>query len=218
MLIVHETVEAAVSRVVADLRRTLASAEREARIALGGGSTLAPVARALARALAEDVGVSPPGGARRLRVVVSDDFVDPAHGSNHAMLREAFAGLHAVTLQHTQEVETLIDGAGDAGLDHVVLGLGTDAHTAAIFTPEDIADQRPLLATTCPAGTPRRSLGLPVIARARHIVILATGAAKADAVAGIFRGSPASAGVLARSPQTEIHADADAARSLRSPR
>lgn len=210
MLHEHETATGAVRHVADALYQTLADQRQGGCIALGGGSTLKPVAQELAERLwaAADE-------TWRINIFVADDFVDPCHGSNFGMFREAFANVPGVTLHATEAVASMEGITGRTEFDFVVLGLGTDSHTAAVFTPEDIANPDRLLNTTCPRGTARRSLGLGAIATGRRIAILATGASKAEAVERIFHGSLASAGVLARLPQVEIHVDSDAAQAVR---
>lgn len=210
MLHEHETATGAARHVADALYQTLANQRQGGCIALGGGSTLKPVAQELAERL---------GAATdepwTIDIFVTDDFVDSCHGSNFKMLQETFANVPGVTLHATEAVASMERIAGQIEFDFVVLGLGTDGHTAAVFSPDDIANPDRLLNTTCPKGTARRSLGLGAIATGRRIAILATGASKAEAVKRIFYGSPASAGVLARLPQVEIHVDSEAAQAVR---
>jgi 6-phosphogluconolactonase len=72
----------------------------------------------------------------------------------------------------------------------VMLGLGTDGHTASIFP-----NQMELLksATNCvtathpDSGQKRVSLSGPIINNAKHIAFLVTGSAKADKVQSILK-------------------------------
>lgn len=80
-------------------------------------------------------------------------------------------------------------------LDLVLLGLGSDAHTASLFPgkPElDAADRR---AVAVPEPglepyVPRVTLTLPVLIAAREVVFLATGESKAHAVLRAFGDPP----------------------------
>ncbi|HEV2812296.1 MAG TPA: 6-phosphogluconolactonase, partial [Solirubrobacteraceae bacterium] len=71
-------------------------------------------------------------------------------------------------------------------LDVVVLGLGEDGHTASLFPghPEADSAHAPVIGVrSSPKPPPERiTLTLPVIARARYTVLLATGEGKRDAL------------------------------------
>lgn len=80
--------------------------------------------------------------------------------------------------------------------DVVILGMGTDGHTASFFPGGDRLDQAidpqgkalvlPMLAEG--AGEPRLTLALPVIAEARFIVLHVEGAAKREVLARALEG------------------------------
>jgi 6-phosphogluconolactonase len=80
-------------------------------------------------------------------------------------------------------------------LDAVVLGLGSDGHTASLFPGSQPAQERSrwvMPAAGPPAGSspavPRLTLTFPVLLAAKHLVILVTGAGKADVVATLLAG------------------------------
>jgi 6-phosphogluconolactonase len=83
-------------------------------------------------------------------------------------------------------------------LDLVLLGLGPDGHVASLFPskPErEVADR--LVVGVPEAGlepfVPRISLTMPALNSARHVIVLVTGASKADAVRRAF-GDPSDPG------------------------
>jgi 6-phosphogluconolactonase/glucosamine-6-phosphate isomerase/deaminase len=86
-------------------------------------------------------------------------------------------------------------------LDVVHLGLGADGHTASLF-PGDAGlgvRDRAVTVTAEHGGYRRLSLTLPALNRARRIVWLATGAAKAAVVGRLIEGNwSAPAGRIAR--------------------
>jgi 6-phosphogluconolactonase len=76
-------------------------------------------------------------------------------------------------------------------LDVALLGLGEDGHTASLFPghPEVLQDGGALClpVRNAPKPPPERvTLSLPVLRAARHCLLLATGAGKADAVAAVL--------------------------------
>ena len=81
--------------------------------------------------------------------------------------------------------------AGPPRFDLVLLGLGSDGHTASLFPGQESLSERERWALGIPqAGlepfVPRVTLTLPALASAERVVFLVTGAGKADAVAAAF--------------------------------
>ncbi len=87
----------------------------------------------------------------------------------------------------------LADGAAPV-FDVVHLGMGPEGHTASLFPGQRLIEERVRLtaAVTTPKPPPVRVTMLPAaILGARHIVVLAAGADKAEAVARALNGADA---------------------------
>jgi len=108
-------------------------------------------------------------------------------------------------------------------LDLIMLGIGSDGHIASLFPGSDnyLERKKPVSAAYVDkVGAWRLSLTLPVIRRARQIMVLASGTEKADVIADIMggRGGELPAARIAELPQTVWFFDEDAAAKLpRSP-
>ncbi|MFP4635880.1 MAG: 6-phosphogluconolactonase [Nitriliruptoraceae bacterium] len=78
-------------------------------------------------------------------------------------------------------------------LDVVQLGLGSDGHTASLLPGDPVVDvvDRDVAVTGSYGGWRRLTLTLPIIARARSLVWLVSGADKRGAVARLLAGDPA---------------------------
>ena len=90
-----------------------------------------------------------------------------------------------------QEVPAEHDGATLPALDLIVLGIGPDGHVASLFpgapTLEAGEEQLCLGVRNSPKPPPERiTLSLSVLRAARHCLLIATGAGKADAVSAML--------------------------------
>lgn len=182
-----------VDAAVAHLTRTLEAA-RDARgvvsVALAGGSTPRPVYSALATRAELDW--------TRIDVFFGDERAVPPDDpdSNYRMARETLFELADVPEDrvHRMEAERQdLERAADeyaaglpAAFDLMLLGIGEDGHTASLFPGSPALEERSrLVVPVTGSKEPRTRLTVtpPVIARAREIVVLATGRAKAGPVA-----------------------------------
>jgi 6-phosphogluconolactonase len=103
---------------------------------------------------------------------------------------------------------------GDTQLDVVLLGLGPDGHTASLFPghPElDMTGARVIPVVNSPKPPPERvSLSLPTLSGVTDIVLLVTGAGKADALA-LTLGEPGPQAPASLLPADRMTLIADAA-------
>jgi 6-phosphogluconolactonase len=200
----------ALSHMVAEqfLRRTTDALRERGRcaVALSGGST----PKALYRVLA----------AEPFRVRVRWDQIDvfwgderhvpPDHpDSNYRMTAETLlsdvpvraAKVHrihgespdAVLAAHEYETEirtTLDEPVGTPRFDLILLGLGTDGHTASLFPGTSALDERQRLCVAnwvAALGVHRITLTLPIINAARDVMFVVSGVEKAAIVRRVLR-------------------------------
>ena len=138
----------------------------------------------------------------RVTILFGDErCVRPDHpDSNYRMARETLLDRVSPATVHRMPAELGPDeGAGlyahivasVAPLDVVTLGVGEDGHTASLFPGHPALKASALVVgiRDSPKPPPQRvTMTLPALQRARRVIILATGAGKADAVAKAKRG------------------------------
>ncbi len=167
-------------------------------LALSGGHTPRPVYEALA--------APPRAGAvdwARVEVFFGDEraVAPDAPESNYRMVREALldrvplapARLHRMPADRADldgaclEYERLLPERFDV----LLLGMGDDGHTASLFPRSPALDERHrrIVGVEAPVA-PRRRMTVtpPVIAAARAVAVVVSGAAKAEMVARALRG------------------------------
>ena len=119
--------------------------------------------------------------------MVKESLLDPLHGALtlHRMRGELGPRDGAA------DYERRLTDAGGPRFDLMLAGIGPDGHTLSLFAGQPTLDERSRLVVGVPeAGhepfVARISMTLAAVARARHVVVLAAGADKAQAIAGAF--------------------------------
>jgi 6-phosphogluconolactonase len=193
------------AELAAELTELIKAAEAPA-IAVSGGSTPRKLFRILAQEFREGVPWD------RVRIFQVDErCVPPDHAdSNWKMLQEellsALPQVRAFRMEAerpgaAEDYEALIRHElppGDHGLpafDVILLGMGSDGHTASIFpaTPAEHETAKLVMRNAVPQlDTERLTLTLPLLLAAKNRWFLVTGADKAEAFAiARDRGNPA---------------------------
>lgn len=198
--VVSPTSEEAASRAAAYIAEVAAAAIEErgvARIAVSGGKTPARMLAYLARI---------PIAWRHVEVWQVDERVAPeGHADrNSRLLRAALAssGARLFTIDVPAEWGPTVSPAAGAYaaqiakvangvFDLIHLGLGDDGHTASLFAGDSTLDAKADVAVShVYQGRLRVTMTLPVLARARKIAWLVTGASKRAAVSQALAGDP----------------------------
>jgi 6-phosphogluconolactonase len=185
-----------------------AAAHGRFAVALSGGETPRALYRLLAR---QQFSQKVPW--RRVQLYWGDERCVPPHDaqSNYGMAHDAFIKHVPIAAQnvHRMRGEDPPEEAAQAydaelrGLaaqerprvdvpvfDLVLLGLGTDGHTASLFPHSDAlgVEDRLTVATAAPDGSPRLTVTAPVLNAARRVWFLVSGADKSGMVAEVLVG------------------------------
>ena len=173
-------------------------------IALSGGSTPKVLFRLLAEEYADEINWS------KVRLYWGDErCVPPTHeDSNYGMTQELLLKHIDIPLSNIHRVrgeddpvqeaerygavieEELAEEDGYPVFDLIILGMGSDGHTASIFPHQKellMADSTCAVATHPESGQQRITLTGPVINRSKQVVFLVTGASKLDKIREIIR-------------------------------
>ena len=205
-------------------RRLAEVARRGGAVALAGGSTPRR-AYELAASLEPDWS--------RAEVWLGDERCVPPDDarSNLRLVRESLLDrlerppvVHPVPTELAPEdaAAAYAEGLRGTTLELVLLGLGTDGHTASLFPRAPSLDERHALAVAAPAAlepwVERVTLTIPALSAAREVVFLAVGPDKAEAARRAFAepASPETPASLVRatSGRTTAILDRAAARQL----
>jgi 6-phosphogluconolactonase len=204
-LVSSEEVADRVARDVLALLREAQAAGRDPHLVLTGGSITRTVHGAMATA------EHPPDWGRvdvwwgDERYVASDDDernagqawtdllsrvpVDPARVHAMPAADDEYVDVEAAAWAHGEELAAAV--AGEPWFDVLMLGIGPDGHCASLFPGRgEVASEAAVLAVRDSPKPPpvRITMGLGTLRRARHVVFVATGNEKADAVARSVEG------------------------------
>lgn len=200
-----ESVVRAAAARFAELARESIEAHGLFAVALSGGSTPRGVYALLAGEEFRE-GIDWPN----VHVFFGDErMVPPDHpDSNYRMANEALLSLVSIPPENIHR----IDGEGDAAanasayesemrdlfgdvewprLDHVLLGMGDDGHTASLFPYTEALDETRLWVTPNRVeklDAWRVTLTAPVINAARYVTFIVTGAGKAARLREVLKG------------------------------
>ena len=204
-----EALYGAATRLVETITAEAITARGRFRIALAGGATPRPLYQRLSQS--ERIGWP------HVHVFWSDErcvpIEDPASNAGAAR-RDLLdrvpvppSQIHRIEGEHrpieaADAYEALLrrELGEDGRLDLVLLGLGVDGHTASLFPGHPALAEAHLwvLPVRIDAEPPWRiTMTLPLIRRARNVLLLAVGREKADAFARIERGEGLPAGRVA---------------------
>jgi 6-phosphogluconolactonase len=89
------------------------------------------------------------------------------------------------------DYERELQEAGRPEFDLMLVGIGPDGHTLSMFPDQESLNERDRLVTGVAMSglepfVPRITMTFPAVALARHVVVLAVGDSKADAIAAAF--------------------------------
>jgi 6-phosphogluconolactonase len=122
---------------------------------------------------------------RMIKESLLDPLADRPKPTLHRMMGELGPEAGA------DDYERTLRDAGSPRFDLVLLGIGPDGHTASLFPRQpSLAERERLVVGVREAGlepfVPRISLTVPALVASRHVVFLATGESKAEAIARAF--------------------------------
>jgi 6-phosphogluconolactonase len=220
-IVVAEDADGAASAAAEVLAETARSG---GHVALAGGST---------PRLAYELAAAAQPDWSRVETWLGDERCVPADDerANGRLVREALLDRLAIAPRAAHLVRTELTAADAAAaydaelrgvrLTLAVLGLGPDGHTASLFPNTPSLSERERLAVVAAPGlapwVERVTMTIPVLAGAHHVVFLAVGGDKAEAVHRAFAEppSPATPASLIRSARGRTTAILDRAAAAR---
>jgi 6-phosphogluconolactonase len=220
----------AAARLAAQLREAVES-RGVASLALSGGGGLGPMFTALTElrlpwerihVFQVDERIAPDGHEDRNWTAASTQFLArlprPPAGAHPMPVADILGDDDAVEEAVDRYLDVLEEVAGHPlVLDVVHLGLGADGHTASLIPDDPVleVEHRDLAVTGPYQGRRRMTLTYPALARARDLMWLVSGAAKAEAVGQLVRGDRSIPAGRVRQDTATLLVDPDAAAALR---
>ncbi len=130
-----------------------------------------------------------PGDDRSNYKMIKESLLDPLGEGNQPRMHRMKGELGPEA--GADDYQRALEAAGPPKFDLILLGIGPDGHCASLFPNQASLNERSRLVVGVPeAGlapfVPRISFTLPLLATGRQVVFLATGDAKADAIAEAF--------------------------------
>ncbi len=177
------------ARRIAEALNEAIAAEGSASLALAGGNTPRAVYEALAKISGLDWA--------RISVYFGDErAVPPTHPDSNFLMAQAAlfarvalpeANIHRILAEQADldAVARAYEALLPERISVMILGIGEDGHTASLFPGSPALSERTrrVLPVIGPKPPPQRfSVTPPVIEAARRIIVLATGAGKAEPV------------------------------------
>ena len=127
--------------------------------------------------------------------------VDPERVHAMPAADDDYLDVEAAAWAHGEELSAAMASApdGEPWFDVLMLGIGPDGHCASLFPSRGEVDSEAVVLAVRDSPKPpplRITMGMTTLGRARHVVFVATGEEKADAVArsvagGALRETPA---------------------------
>lgn len=216
---------AAAARRIAEIGRHAVAARNLFTLALSGGSTPVPMFGELVRSdvpwsrthlFQADERVAPRGDAERNLTMLESRLTEPVRlppDQLHAMPVDS-GDVHEGAARYE---DTLRRVAGlPPVLDVVQLGLGADGHTASLVPGDPVVSERDREVACSQAyqGRRRMTLTVPLLSRARHLVWLVSGSAKAGAILRLLIADPGIPAAQIALDRAELFVDEDAAALL----
>lgn len=117
------------------------------------------------------------------------DYISIPNANIHRIVGENDPAAEA--MRYAQEIKNVLGQQNRAfpQFDWILLGMGTDGHTASIFPGSNVLDEQEnicAIATHPESGQQRITLTLPVINNAKRVSFLVTGENKASVVAKVL--------------------------------